>query len=118
MREWQLKTGKTYEPTPALSKPASHTGATYVQQISMFARHFDQSPETLGPEAIRSYQVYLAMEKELAPSSISTAVAALRFLYNVNVNLQRRNSDHERVCPSYSHRRHGGAIRSGHLFLP
>lgn len=64
---------------------ASTTQATYVQQISMFARHFDQSPETLGPEAIRSYQVYLAMEKELAPSSISTAVAALRFLYNVTL---------------------------------
>jgi len=64
---------------------APTTQATYVQQISMFARHFDQSPETLGPEDIRSYQVYLAMEKELAPSSISTAVASLRFLYNVTL---------------------------------
>ena len=58
------------------------TQATYVHQVSMFARHFGRSPELLGPEEIRSYQVYLAMEKKLAPSSISTAVAALRFLYN------------------------------------
>ena len=64
---------------------APTTQATYVQQVSMFARHFGQSPETLGPEEIRSYQVYLAMEKELAPSSIITAVAALRFLYNVTL---------------------------------
>src|SRR3989454_7528981 len=46
---------------------APATQATYVQQVSLFARHFGQSPETLGPDEIRSYQVYLAMEKELAP---------------------------------------------------
>ena len=57
---------------------APTTQATYVQQVSMFARYFGRSPETLGAEEIRSYQVYLAMEKKLAPSSISTAVAALR----------------------------------------
>ena len=51
----------------------------------MFARHFDCSPEKLGPKEIRSYQVYLATEKQLAPSSIGTAVAALRFVYNVTL---------------------------------
>jgi site-specific recombinase XerD len=61
---------------------ARTTQQTYVHQVSMFARHFGQSPELLGPEEIRAYQVYLAMEKKLKPSSISTAVAALRFLYN------------------------------------
>jgi site-specific recombinase XerD len=61
---------------------APTTQKAYVHQVSMFARHFGRSPELLGPEEIRSYQVYLAMEKELKPSSISTAVAALRFLYN------------------------------------
>ena len=64
---------------------APATQATYVQQVSLFARHFGQSPERLGPEEIRSYQVYLAMEKELAPTSISIAVSALRFLYNVTL---------------------------------
>jgi len=29
---------------------APTTQATYVQQVSMFAGHFGQSPETLGPE--------------------------------------------------------------------
>ena len=38
---------------------SSQTQATYVQQVSLFARHFNKSPEILGPEETRSYQVYL-----------------------------------------------------------
>jgi site-specific recombinase XerD len=57
-----------------------------VQQVSLFARHFNQSPEALGPEQIRSYQVYLTNEKKLAPGSILIAVAALRFLYKVTLH--------------------------------
>ena len=34
---------------------SSHTQVSYVQQVSRFARHFDRSPETLGPEEIRAY---------------------------------------------------------------
>src|SRR5271166_271949 len=60
--------------------------ATYVQQVSLFARHFDKSPEILGPEEIRSYQVYLTNERMLAPSSIIIAVAALRFLYKITLH--------------------------------
>jgi len=59
------------------------TQATYVQQVSLFARHFNRSPELLGPEDIRSYQVYLTNERKLSPSSIILAVAALRFLYKI-----------------------------------
>jgi site-specific recombinase XerD len=62
-----------------------HTQASYVQQVSLFARHFNKSPEELGPEDIRAYQVYLSTEKKLAPSSILIAVAALRFLYKVSL---------------------------------
>ena len=62
------------------------TQTSYVQQVSLFARHFNQSPEALGPEQIRSYQVYLTNEKKLAPGSILIAVAALRFLYKVTLH--------------------------------
>jgi site-specific recombinase XerD len=61
------------------------TRSTYLLQVSLFARHFHQSPEALGPEEIRSYQVYLTNEKKLAPSSILIAVSALRFLYRVTL---------------------------------
>ena len=63
-----------------------HTQNSYVQQVSLFARHFTKSPEVLGPEEIRSYQLYLTNEKKLAASSILTAIAALRFLYKVTLH--------------------------------
>src|SRR5277367_32450 len=64
---------------------ALNTQMSYVQQISLFARHFHKSPEQLGPEDIRAYQVYLTNEKKLAPSSVLIAVSALRFLYKVSL---------------------------------
>jgi Phage integrase, N-terminal SAM-like domain len=54
-----------------------HTQDSYVQQVSLFARHFTKSPEVLGPEEIRSYQLYLTNEKKLAPSSILSAATGL-----------------------------------------
>ena len=62
-----------------------HTQASYTQQVAQFARHFGQSPDTLGPEEIRAYQVYLTNDKQLAPGSILIAVAALRFLYKITL---------------------------------
>ena len=65
---------------------ALNTQTSYLQQVSLFARHFDKSPEQLGPEQIRDYQVYLTNEKKLAPGSVLIAVAALRFLYKVSLH--------------------------------
>src|ERR1700739_1273653 len=65
---------------------AVHTQNTYVLQVSLFARHFNKSPELLGPEDIRSYQLYLTNERKLAPSSIILAVVALRFLYKITLH--------------------------------
>lgn len=64
---------------------AVNTQLSYVQQVSLFARHFNKSPEQLGPEEIRAYQVYLTDERKLAPGSVLIAVAALRFLYKVSL---------------------------------
>ena len=74
-----------------------HTQASYVQQVSLFARRFNKSPDALGPEEIRAYQVYLTTEKKLAPSSLSTAVAALRFLYRVTL---KRDWRPEEIIPA------------------
>ena len=62
-----------------------HTQRAYLEQVSRFAQHFGQSPTVLGPEEIRTYQVYLTNERKLAPGSILIAVAALRFLYKVTL---------------------------------
>src|SRR5713101_3430740 len=65
-----------------------HTQRSYMEQVSRFARHFGQSPAVLGPEEIRTYQVYLTNEKRLAPGSIIIAVSALRFLYKVTLKTE------------------------------
>ena len=64
---------------------APTTQRSYLEHVSRFARHFGRSPAVLGPEEIRAYQVYLTIEKQLAPSSIIISVAALRFLYTVTL---------------------------------
>src|SRR5664279_1050706 len=64
---------------------AVNTQESYVQQVTLFARYFHQSPERLAPEQIRAYQVYLTKEKKLATSSILIAISALRFLYRVTL---------------------------------
>src|SRR6266699_1998572 len=64
---------------------ALNTQMSYVQQVSLFARHFNKSPEQLGPDDIRAYQIYLTNEKKLSPGSVLIAVAALRFLYKVSL---------------------------------
>jgi integrase/recombinase XerD len=76
---------------------ALNTQRSYVQQVSLFARHFKKSPEQLGPEDIRAYQVYLTNERKLAPGSVLIAVAALRFLYKVSL---KKDWSFEDVIPA------------------
>jgi site-specific recombinase XerD len=57
------------------------TVKTYVAQVAQFARHFGRSPELLGPEEIRQYQVYLVNERHVSWSHFNQAVCALRFFY-------------------------------------
>jgi hypothetical protein len=62
-----------------------HPQASYLQQVSLFARHFAKSPDVLAPEHVRTYQIYLTNEKKLAASSIHIVVSALRFLYKITL---------------------------------
>ncbi|PYS30937.1 MAG: integrase [Acidobacteria bacterium] len=64
---------------------AISTQASYIHHVSMFARHFDKSPEIIAPEEIRSYQLYLSKEKKAAPTTVAIAVSALRFLYSITL---------------------------------
>ena len=49
---------------------AKNTQQAYLLQVSAFARFFRKSPEELGPEQIRTYQLHLIKVKKLAPSSL------------------------------------------------
>jgi integrase/recombinase XerD len=70
-----------------------HTQRAYIENVARFARHFGRSPADLGPEEIRTYQVYLIQERHLAPSSLEIAVCALRFLYHVTLKLDAELDD-------------------------
>ena len=92
------------------------TQSTYVLQVSLFARYCGKPPDQLGPEEIRSYQVYLTNEKKLAPASVLIAVAALRFLYKVTLHKGWSLADiipalrNPRNCPSFSARKRSGTF--------
>ena len=60
---------------------SQRTLQTYVECVSLFARYFKRSPEELGPEHIRQYQLYLVEEKKCSWSRYNQTVCALRFLY-------------------------------------
>lgn len=64
---------------------ADNTQSAYLQQIIAYAEHFHRSPDELGLEAIRAYQLYLTQTRGLSPSSVSVVTGALRFLYKVTL---------------------------------
>ena len=65
-----------------------NTQKSYVEHVARFAGYFHASPDKLGPDEIRAYQVHLSCEKKLAPSSIIVSVCALRFLYGITLHRQ------------------------------
>jgi site-specific recombinase XerD len=54
---------------------------SYIASVADFARFFNKSPEHLGPEDIRKYQLHLIHEKKVAWSTLQVRIAALKFLY-------------------------------------
>ncbi len=72
---------KRYLQDLRLRNYAPKTLKAYVQCVSLFARYFKRSPEQLGPEHIRQYQLYLVEEKKCSWSYFNQTVCALRFLY-------------------------------------
>jgi len=53
----------------------------YTYHVGRFAKFFGKSPEQLGPEEVRTYQIHLVQEREVGWSAFNQAVCALRFLY-------------------------------------
>ena len=52
-----------------------HTIDCYVRQVALFARYFNRSPELLGPDEIRAYQLHLVHERKLGWGSFNQAVS-------------------------------------------
>jgi integrase/recombinase XerD len=63
---------------------AQRTIETYVGRVVAFAKHFGRSPEVLGAEEVRRFQLHL-LERRVSWSSFNQAVCALRFLYGITL---------------------------------
>ena len=57
------------------------TTRTYLQIVRDFAKHFNRSPDQLGPAEIRTYQAHLLEERKLEPRTVGLYTAGLRFLF-------------------------------------
>ncbi len=74
-----------------------NTRKRYVKGVADFAEYFGKSPELLGAEEVRQYQLYLITDKGLSSSSVNIVVCALRFLYRYTLG---HPWDIERIRPS------------------
>ena len=57
------------------------TRASYILAVKDFAEYFGKSPDLLGTEQVRRYQLYMINEKKLAAQSVKVRMSALRFFY-------------------------------------
>ena len=78
---------------------APTTVECYIRSVSEFAKHFNKPPDQLGPEEIRSWQLFLLNEKRVKLSTYIQAVCALRFFYQ---NTLHRRIEIDRIpLPRY-----------------
>ena len=61
-----------------------HTIDGYLRYVAQFAKHFHTSPDHLGPEHIRTYQLHL-LHTHASESIFIQTVCALRFLYETTL---------------------------------
>jgi len=57
------------------------TARGYILAVRQLAAHFMRSPEKLGAEELREFQLYLLNERKLTPNTVEIRMAALRFFY-------------------------------------
>ena len=63
------------------------TQRNYIHYIAAYAAYFRTSPDMLGPEAIREYQLYMIEERKMSPESVNCFTSAAKFLYKTTLEL-------------------------------
>ncbi|WP_313807828.1 tyrosine-type recombinase/integrase [Sphingobium sp.] len=61
------------------------TQRSYLHAVTKFSRYFGRSPDRLGLEDVRTFQVYLVLQGISWPA-LNQTVCALRFFYGVTLN--------------------------------
>jgi site-specific recombinase XerD len=69
---------------------SERTRESYVDCVASFARYYGKSPEKLGWEEIRNYQLHLLQDKGFSPSYVNVHVCALKFLYRTTLRCDWR----------------------------
>jgi site-specific recombinase XerD len=57
------------------------TVTSYIKTVADFAKYFQRSPDQLGSDEIRQYQLYLLKERKQGVRTVGNHTAALRFLF-------------------------------------
>jgi integrase/recombinase XerD len=57
----------------------------YLRAVAELAQYYHRSPDTIGPEEIQDYIVYLLSKRKLAVGSCYGVITALRFFYTVTL---------------------------------
>jgi len=60
------------------------TQRSYVHAVAKFSRYFDRSPDRLGLEEVRAFQVHL-VSNGISWPALNQTVCALRFFYGVTL---------------------------------
>jgi len=66
---------------------STETQRSYIHYVAQYASYYQSSPDQLGLDDIRNYQLYLIEQRQLSPQSINTFVAAVKFLYTVTLEM-------------------------------
>jgi hypothetical protein len=64
-----------------LRRYSQRTQESYLSRVAQLAKHYGKPPEQVSEEEWRQYFVYLTNERKLPRSSVTTALSALKFLY-------------------------------------
>jgi site-specific recombinase XerD len=78
---------------------AKTTQRSYVHYVAEYAKYFGLSPDRLDLEAVRQYELYLLSEKRLSPESINCYLAAVKFLYQVTLQMPWSQEDYPQRLP-------------------
>ena len=70
-----------------LRNVSTGTQRSYIHYMEGFANFYGRSPEYLGLDDVRNYQLHLAKERKLAAQSINCFAEAAKFLYTVTLEM-------------------------------
>jgi len=68
----------------AIRNLSRSTQQSYIYAVAKFSRHFQHSPDRLGMEEVRAYQLHL-VEQKYSWTHINQVACALRFFYGITL---------------------------------